>query len=148
MNVVVFICETELNWNEVSWDVATVVCISRVCEARVNPLPVKVNLNGVGRQRRGAVCFVSQKQWGGQSRHCAALCYTARSRVRCRGQRDDCRAACEANTWVPSQSVTCNIHRAALRGADPGQTEGRLLIRSQTVCHVEGGAQLPLNGCR
>ena len=56
-----------------------------------------MNLSGAARPHPRAVYFVSQKQQGGQSRHCAVLCYTVRSRVRCRGQRDDYQAACEAN---------------------------------------------------
>lgn len=61
---------------------------------------VPLGCNNTGPER-----FVSQKQRGGQSRHCAELCYTWRSRVRCRGQKDHHRVVCETSPQVPSQSV-------------------------------------------
>lgn len=50
----------------------------------------------------------------------------------CSGQRDDRGAACEANTWVPSQSVICNIHHERLSATD------WLLIRTHMVYVEEG----------
>lgn len=54
----------------------------------------------------------------------------------CSGQRDDRGAACEANTWVPAQSVKSNVHHVS---AERPSAADRLLIRTRRFVMLKMG---------